>query len=231
MSWLAAALRSMPDLQPLWLTFRLAGLTTCILLVIGIPLAYWLAYTPNRFKPVLETLVSMPLVLPPSVLGFYLLLAFSPQNAFGHWLEIALGWKLVFSFAGLVLGSVIFSLPFMVHPLQSGLQNLPMSLIEASRTLGKSDLYSLFRVLLPNCRSALLSGIVLSFAHTVGEFGVVLMIGGNIPGITRTLSVCIYDDVQALNYDSASRTAIVLVLFSLSVLSVTHILSHRTWPK
>ncbi|MET3118346.1 molybdate transport system permease protein [Undibacterium sp. GrIS 1.8] len=218
---------SMPDLQPLWLTFRLAGLTTCILLVIGIPLAFWLAYTPNRFKPVLETLVSMPLVLPPSVLGFYLLLAFSPQNAFGHWLEIALGWKLVFSFAGLVVGSVIFSLPFMVHPLQSGLQNLPISLIEASRTLGKSDLYSLFRVLLPNCRSALLSGIVLSFAHTVGEFGVVLMIGGNIPGLTKVASIAIYDEVESLNYAAAHFYAMILFVISFAILLLVYVNNKR----
>ncbi|MFZ6845500.1 molybdate ABC transporter permease subunit [Undibacterium sp. RuTC16W] len=225
MSWLGNWIGH--DLQPLWLTFQLAGLTTCILLVIGIPLAYWLAYTPNRFKPVLETLVSMPLVLPPSVLGFYLLLAFSPQNAFGHWLENFFGLKLVFSFAGLVVGSVIFSLSFMVHPLQSGLQNLPISLIQASRTLGKSDLYALFRVLLPNCRAALLSGIVLSFAHTVGEFGLVLMIGGNIPGLTKVASIAIYDEVESLNYAAAHFYAMILFVISFAILLLVYVNNKR----
>jgi molybdate transport system permease protein len=183
------------DWQPLLLTFRLAAITTLILFALGIPLAYWIAYTRTRFKPVIETLVSMPLVLPPSVLGFYLLLAFSPQNAFGQWLEQWFHVRLVFSFAGLVVGSVIFSLPFMVHPIQAGFQNLPVSLLEASRTLGKSDSFTLFRVLLPNIKPALLSGAVLSFAHTIGEFGVILMIGGNgegdtdtrVPGVRRTV--------------------------------------------
>lgn len=218
---------TVPDLQPLWLTFRLALLTTFILLCVGIPLAYWLAYTRSRIKPVLETLVSMPLVLPPSVLGFYLLLAFSPQQAFGHWLEQALGLKLVFSFSGLVIGSVIFSLPFMVHPLQSGLQNLPASFREASRTLGKSDLTTLFRVLLPNCRSALLSGIVLSFAHTVGEFGVVLMIGGNIPGVTKVASIAIYDEVESLNYAAAHFYAMILFAISFAILLLVYLNNKR----
>ncbi|MFZ6815787.1 molybdate ABC transporter permease subunit [Undibacterium sp. Rencai35W] len=218
---------TVPDLQPLWLTFRLALLTTFILLCAGIPLAYWLAYTRSRIKPVLETLVSMPLVLPPSVLGFYLLLAFSPQQAFGHWLEQALGLKLVFSFSGLVIGSVIFSLPFMVHPLQSGLQNLPASFREASRTLGKSDLTTLFRVLLPNCRSALLSGIVLSFAHTVGEFGVVLMIGGNIPGVTKVASIAIYDEVESLNYAAAHFYAMILFAISFAILLLVYLNNKR----
>lgn len=218
---------TVPDLQPLWLTFRLALLTTFILLCVGIPLAYWLAYTRSRIKPVLETLVSMPLVLPPSVLGFYLLLAFSPQQAFGHWLEQALGLKLVFSFSGLVIGSVIFSLPFMVHPLQSGLQNLPASFREASRTLGKSDLTTLFRVLLPNCRSALLSGIVLSFAHTVGEFGVVLMIGGNIPGVTKVASIAIYDEVESLNYAAAHFYAMILFVISFAILLLVYLNNKR----
>ncbi|MCU6435856.1 molybdate ABC transporter permease subunit [Undibacterium sp. Jales W-56] len=218
---------AIPDLQPLWLTFRLAALTTLILLCIGIPLAYWLAFTRNRLKPVLETLVSMPLVLPPSVLGFYLLLAFSPQQAFGHWLEQYLGLRLVFSFSGLVIGSVIFSLPFMVHPLQSGLQHLPVSLLEASRTLGKSDLTTLFRVLLPNCRSALLSGIVLSFAHTVGEFGVVLMVGGNIPGVTKVASIAIYDEVESLHYAAAHFYAMILFVISFAILLLVYLNNKR----
>ena len=210
------------DWQPLLLTFKLAALTTLILLLLGIPLAYWLAFSRRRFKPMFEALVSMPLVLPPSVLGFYLLLAFSPQNGFGRWLAQTFDIRLVFSFAGLVIGSVIFSLPFMVHPIQSGLQNLPFSLVEASRTLGKSDIHTLWRVLLPNIKSALLSGIVLSFAHTIGEFGVVLMIGGNIPGITKVASIAIYDEVESLNFGAAHFYSMVLFAISFAVLLLVY---------
>lgn len=215
------------DWQPLLLTFRLAAITTLILFVIGIPLAYWIAYTRTRVKPVVETLVSMPLVLPPSVLGFYLLLAFSPQNAFGQWLEQWFQIRLVFSFAGLVIGSVIFSLPFMVHPIQSGFQNLPVSLIEASRTLGKSDMVTLFRVLLPNIKPALLSGAVLSFAHTIGEFGVILMIGGNIPGVTKVASIAIYDEVESLNYAAANFYALVLFAITFAILLTVYVMNKK----
>jgi molybdate transport system permease protein len=216
------------DWQPLLLTFRLAGITTVILLIVGVPLAYWIAQARTRFKPVIETLVSMPLVLPPSVLGFYLLLAFSPQHAFGQWLEHWLHLKLVFSFAGLVVGSVVFSLPFMVQPVQAGFQNLPVSLIEASRTLGKPDRVTLFRVLLPNIKPALLSGTVLSFAHTIGEFGVILMIGGNIPGVTRVASIAIYDEVENLNYAAANFHALVLFVLSFAILLIVY-LTNRKW--
>ncbi len=215
------------DWQPLLLTFYLASVTTVILLLIGIPLAYWIAYTRIRMKPVIETFVSMPLVLPPSVLGFYLLLAFSPQHAFGQWIAHWLHVKLVFSFTGLVIGSVIFSLPFMVHPLQSGFQNVPASLIEASRTLGKSDLVTLFRVLLPNMKSALLAGTVLSFAHTVGEFGVVLMIGGNIPGVTKVASIAIYDEVESLNYAAANFYAMVLFAVTFAILLTVYVMNKK----
>ena len=215
------------DWQPLLLTFYLASVTTVILLLIGIPLAYWIAYTRIRMKPVIETFVSMPLVLPPSVLGFYLLLAFSPQHAFGQWIAHWLHVKLVFSFTGLVIGSVIFSLPFMVHPLQSGFQNVPASLIEALRTLGKSDLVTLFRVLLPNMKSALLAGTVLSFAHTVGEFGVVLMIGGNIPGVTKVASIAIYDEVESLNYAAANFYAMVLFAVTFAILLTVYVMNKK----
>ena len=215
------------DWQPLLLTFRLAAITTLILFVIGIPLAWWIAFTRTRLKPVIETLVSMPLVLPPSVLGFYLLLAFSPQNAFGQWLEQWFNIRLVFSFAGLVVGSVIFSLPFMVHPVQSGFQNLPASLVEASRTLGKPDTYTLFRVLLPNIKPALLSGAVLSFAHTVGEFGVILMIGGNIPGVTKVASIAIYDEVESLNYAAANFYALVLFAITFAILLTVYVVNKK----
>lgn len=215
------------DWQPLLLTFRLSAITAAILFLIGVPLAYWIAHTRTRFKPVVETLVSMPLVLPPSVLGFYLLLAFSPQHAFGAWLEQWLHLKLVFSFEGLVIGSVIFSLPFMVQPVQAGFQGLPPSLLEASRTLGKPDLVTFFRVLLPNIKPALLSGTVLSFAHTVGEFGVILMIGGNIPGVTKVASIAIYDEVESLNYAAANVYASVLFVVSFTILLTVYMVNKK----
>jgi len=215
------------DWEPLWLTFKLAALTTLILLVIGVPLAWWLAYTRCRLKAVAETLVSMPLVLPPSVLGFYLLLAFSPQSPLGAFLDSHFHLRLVFSFAGLVVGSVLFSLPFMVQPLQAGFQSLPASLAEAAYTLGKSRRQTLFRVLLPNLKPALLSGVVLSFAHTVGEFGVVLMIGGNIPGETRVASIAIFTEVESLNYATANFYAGVLFAVSFVVLLTVYLVNKR----
>ncbi|NER09131.1 molybdate transport system permease protein [Muriicola jejuensis] len=200
--------------DPLILTFELALTTTLVLLLVSIPLAYWLSKTRSGLKPFLETLVSMPLVLPPTVLGFYFLLAFSPNNAFGAWIDEWLGIRLVFSFGGLVLASVVYSLPFMVQPIQTGLSSLPPSLSEAAATMGKSASTQLFKILLPNIRKSLLTGIVLSFAHTVGEFGVVLMIGGNIPGKTRVASIAIYDEVEALNYAAANSYS--LILFALT---------------
>ncbi len=208
--------------QTLSITFQLAAITTLILLIVGIPMAYYLAQSRSRTKPFWEALISMPLVLPPTVLGFYLLLTFSPQSAFGHFLETNFDVRLVFTFTGLVIGSVIYSLPFMVHPIQSGLENLPANLTEAAYTLGKSKTITLFRVLLPNIKPSLLTGIVLSFAHTVGEFGVVLMIGGNIPGQTRVASIAIYDEVEGLNYAMANKYAIVLFIFTFLILLIVY---------
>ena len=204
--------------EPLLLTFKLALFTTVILILIGIPVAYWLSNTKSRLKPVFETLVSMPLVLPPTVLGFYFLMAFSPNNTFGNWLGEWLGIKLVFSFSGLVIASVIYSLPFMVHPVQSGLSGISRSITEASFVMGKSKWETLLKVQLPQIKPALLTGIVLSFAHTVGEFGVVLMIGGNIPGKTKVASIAIYDEVEALNYDAANFYSLVLFAITFCIL-------------
>lgn len=215
------------DWQPLLLTFRLAAITTLVLCLVGIPFAWWLASTRIRFKPFVEALVSMPLVLPPSVLGFYLLLAFSPQSWFGHFLDQTAGLKLAFSFEGLVLGSIIFSFPFLVHPVQSGFQSLPSSLSEAAYTLGKSRWQTFIHVLLPNIRPSLLAGIVLSFAHTIGEFGVVLMIGGNLPGETRVASIAIYDEVESLNYAAANFYALVLFAISFLLLLIVYWLNKR----
>lgn len=213
--------------QTLSLTFQLAAITTLILLLIGIPIAYKLSQSKSRFKPMVEALISMPLVLPPTVLGFYLLLAFTPRSSFGYWLDETLGIQLVFTFAGLVIGSVIYSLPFMVQPVQSGLENLPAHLAEASYSLGKSKWTTLTRVLLPNIKPSLLTGLVLSFAHTVGEFGVILMIGGNIPGETRVASIAIYDEVEALNYDLANQYALVLVIFAFAILAIVYSINQR----
>ncbi len=215
------------DWQPLLLTFKLAGITALILCCIGVPFAWWLSQTRMRFKPVLEALVSMPLVLPPSVLGFYLLLTFSPTHWFGGWVEQVVGLKLAFSFTGLVIASVIFSFPFLVHPVQSGFQNLPASLSEAAYTLGKSRWQTFWHVLLPNIKPQLLAGVVLAFAHTIGEFGVVLMIGGNMPGQTRVASIAIYDEVEAMNYGAANFYALVLFGVCFSILLAVYLLNKR----
>jgi molybdate transport system permease protein len=215
----------MIDWQPLFLTFKLAFITTIILLIVSIPLSYWLAYSKSKAKPIIETLVSMPLVLPPTVLGFYLLLAFSPSSSFGNWLDEYLGLRLIFSFEGLVIGSVLYSLPFMVHPIQAGLSNLPKSLREAAYILGKSRRVTLFKVLLPNIKASLLTGIVLSFAHTIGEFGVVLMIGGNIPNKTKVASITIYDEVESLNYAAANSYSLILFAITFVILLTVYLVN------
>ncbi|WP_031428876.1 molybdate ABC transporter permease subunit [Flavimarina sp. Hel_I_48] len=217
--------------DPLLLTFKLAGFTTCLLLIIAIPLSYYLAYSRSRIKPILETLVSMPLVLPPTVLGFYLLVTFSTGHPIGRFFDDALGIRLLFSFPGLVIGSIIYSLPFMVQPLQAGFAALPVSLKEASYVLGKSSLTTMIRVLLPNMKPALLSGIVLAFAHTVGEFGVVLMIGGNIPNSTRVASIAIYDEVEALNYDAANTYSLILFAITFSLLLLVYLFNGGYFKK
>ena len=167
----------------------------------------------------------MPLVLPPTVLGFYLLIVFSPANSFGAWLDEWLGLRLVFSFEGLIFASILYSLPFMVHPIQSGFANLSPSLREAAYVLGKSKSITLFRILLPNIKASLLTGIVLSFAHTIGEFGVVLMIGGNIPGSTKVASIAIYDEVEALNYGLANTYSMVLFAITFSILLIVYLVN------
>jgi len=210
---------------PIILSFQLAFVTTICLLIIGIPLAYWLSESRSRIKPVLEATISLPLVLPPTVIGFYLLLAFSPDSSLGYFLKTYVGVDLIFSFTGLVIGSIIYSLPFMVHPIQSGLSNLPSNLAEASYILGKSRWTTLKHVLIPNIKPTIFTGIVLSFAHTLGEFGVVLMIGGNIPGQTRVASIAIYDQVEALNYAAAHRYALILLVLSFAILLLVYVVN------
>ncbi len=217
----------MIDPEPLWLTLKLATVTSVILFFIAIPLAHWLAYKKSNFKTFIEAIVSMPLVLPPSVIGFYMLLAFSPSMAFGRFLEQHFDLRLVFSFPGLVIASLIYSLPFMVHPIQSGLASLQPTLREASFSLGKTKWQTLVRVLLPNIRASILTGLVLTFAHTIGEFGVVLMIGGNIPGETKVASIAIYDEVEAMNYAQANTYAVILFSATFIILLLVYFINHR----
>ena len=206
------------DLTPIWLTLKLAGITTLLLLAIGLPVARWLSKGRSVFKVVLEAVITMPLVLPPSVLGFYLLLAFSPQHGVGKWLLRTFNIQFVFSFQGLVLASVIYSMPFMIGPIKSALQQLPVSLSQASYSLGKTKWQTFIKVLLPNIKPSLLTAIVLTFAHTLGEFGVVLMIGGNIPNVTRVASIAVYDSVEQMDYASANVYS--LILFSITFVMV-----------
>ncbi len=219
----------MLDLSPFYLTLKLAIVTTAILFVISVPVAYGLAFVRWRGKVILDALVGLPLVLPPSVLGFYLLLAFSPQNAFGHFLEKYFDLRLVFSFPGLVVASVIYSLPFMIQPIQNGFRSVPVALKEAAYTLGKGRFTTLTKVLLPNMKGALLTGCMLTFAHTIGEFGVVLMVGGNIPHETRVISVTIYDEVEAMNYHQANVYASILLVFSFLVLISVYLVNNRAF--
>ncbi|RVY32546.1 molybdate ABC transporter permease subunit [Helicobacter pylori] len=209
------------------LSFSLALITTLILLPIGIFLGYFLSLKRNLLTSLTETLVYMPLVLPPSVLGFYLLLIFSPSSFLGAFLQDVFNVKLVFSFQGLILGSVIFSLPFMVSPIKSALISLPTSLKEASYSLGKGGYYTLFFVLLPNIKPSLLMAIITTFTHTIGEFGVVMMLGGDILGETRVASIAIFNETEALNYPKAHQYALTLTLISFSLLFVTLFLNKK----
>jgi molybdate transport system permease protein len=215
--------------EPIFLTLRLAGLTAAILVVVGVPIAYWLTYSRWRWKFLVEAVVALPLVLPPTVLGFYVLVAISPRSPLGQMYQTLTGHSLAFTFEGLLFASVLYSLPFAVQPFTSAFGAVDPKLVEASWTLGVSRLKTFFRVTLPLSAAGVVTGVVLSFAHTLGEFGVVLMVGGNIPGVTRTVSIDIYDEVQALNYPAAAQTALVLLLFSFVILSVVYAMNRRVW--
>ena len=210
------------DLDVILTTLNLALLTTLILFLIGIPLSFILLENKNKYISLLEPILNLPLVLPPSVLGYYLLITFSPQNKLGHFLEKYFHTSFVFNFQGMLLASVIFGLPFMIQPLKSALANLPIGLKETSYTLGKSKSKTLFYVLLPNIKPSILSAIVLTFTHTLGEFGVILMIGGNIPGKTRVASIAIYDEVQAMNYKVANFYSFSLLIISFIALTIVY---------
>ncbi|GAB3925688.1 molybdate ABC transporter permease subunit [Mucilaginibacter myungsuensis] len=215
------------DASPIWLSLKLAAVTTALLLLIGLPLAYWLSKGRSVWRVIIEAIVTLPLVLPPSVLGFYLLIAFSPQRGFGKWLNEHLDIQLVFSFPGLVLASVIYSLPFMVGPIKSALQQLPSSLAQASYTLGKSEWETFMKILLPNIKASVLTAVVMTFAHTIGEFGVVLMIGGNIPGQTKVASIAIYDAVESMDYATANTYSLLLVVFTFVIVTAVFLLNRN----
>jgi molybdate transport system permease protein len=216
------------DLQAMALTLKAALLTTGILLMLGIPIAWWLARTRSWLKTPVATLVALPIVLPPSVLGFYLLVAMGPHGTVGHWTQ-ALGLGVLpFTFAGLVTASVFYSLPFMVQPIHNAMEAMGTRPLEVAATLRASPLDTFFSVVLPLCRPGLITGTIMTFAHTVGEFGVVLMVGGNIPGVTRVVSVQIYDHVEAAEYGEAHRLAAVMLVFSFLVLLVLHAYNQRS---
>lgn len=218
------------DWTAIWLTLQLATATTAILLVVGLPLAYWLAMSSWGGRFIIEAVVALPLVLPPTVVGFYVLMATGPNSPLGSLYEQTTGTLLPFSFPGILLGSILYNLPFAVRPFTAAFAGMNRRLIEAAWCLGESRWRTFWRVTMPVCWPGVLTGVVLTFAHTVGEFGVVLMVGGNIPGVTRTLSIAIYDDVQALDYGAASHAALLLVAFSLTVLCITHALGRRRLP-
>ncbi|SMO36321.1 molybdate transport system permease protein [Chryseobacterium rhizoplanae] len=211
----------------LLLTGKLALVTTTILVIIGIPVAYWITYTRFKLKFIVEALICMPMVLPPTVMGYYLLVAFSPDNAFGQFLEQYFDARLAFSFNGIVIASIIANLPFMIQPLQNGFSSLPDELRQASYTMGKSRIVTLIKVLLPNIKTSVITGIALTFAHCIGEFGIVIMVGGNIPKETRIASVAIYDQVQALNFEAANRYAFVLFILSFLTLMLIYSINRK----
>ena len=218
------------DIAAFWTTLQLAGLTTAILLVVGTPLAWWLAFTRSRLKTPLEAIVALPLVLPPTVLGFYLLLALGPNGPVGGFMEAIGARPLAFTFAGLVLGSVLYSLPFVVQPLQNSFAGMGRGPLEIAATLRAAPLDRFFTVAVPLARRGFLTGATLGFAHTVGEFGVVLMIGGNIPGKTQVLSIAIYDHVESLQYAQAHLISAGLLAFSFLLLLAIYALNRRFSP-
>lgn len=213
--------------QAIGVTLRLAAWTTLLLLVIGLPIAYWLNYTRSRFATLLQSIVALPLALPPSVIGFYLLVVLAPGSLIGGLWNKAVGTPLTFSFSGLVVGSVIYSFPFAVQPFQAALRGVDPALLDAAAALGASPVQRFFRILLPQARRGIAAGATLTFAHTVGEFGVVLMLGGNIPGQTRVASIALYDEVQRLNYPAAHGYALTLVVVSFLALFLMNLLQRR----
>jgi molybdate transport system permease protein len=223
------------DWQAFRLTVELACLVSSILFLAGLPLAYWIAFSHWRWKFMVEALIALPIVLPPTVLGFYLLVALGSRSPLGQWWQSVTGHTLAFTFTGLVIGSLVYSLPFAVQPFAASFSSVDRKLLAASATLGASPVRTFFRVVVPLSVPGLITGVALAFAHTMGEFGVVLMIGGNIPGATRTVSISIYDQVEASNYASANGMALLLLVFCFVVLTVVYGVHRRgskqkTWP-
>jgi molybdate transport system permease protein len=210
------------DMQPLWITLQLASLTVLVLLLVGAPLAWWLAFTRSRFKIPMESITALPLVLPPTVLGFYLLIFMGANGAGGQFWTAMTGHPLAFSFMGLVFASCIYSLPFVVQPLQAAFEGMDRRAVEAAWTLGASRSRTFIQIVIPQVRRGLLTAVVLGFAHTLGEFGVILMVGGNIPGETQVVSIAIYEQVEALNYGAAQQLSAGLLLFSFIVLLLVY---------
>lgn len=218
---------ALPDLGPLWLTIRLAAVTTVILLILGTPLAWWLAFTRSRAKSAVEAMTALPLVLPPTVLGFYLLVFLSPTSSIGSlWVSVT-GHTLTFSFTGLVIASALYSMPFMVQPLQAAFESIGRGPLEAAATLRASPIDAFFTVAAPMATRGYLTATVLTFAHTIGEFGVVLMVGGNIPGQTKVISIAIYEHVETINYSSAHVLSAILLVFSFVVLLSVYVMNRR----
>jgi len=217
------------DWQSFWLTLQLAVVVSAILLVAGLPIAYWITFSKWRWKFLVEAVVALPIVLPPTVLGFYVLVALGPRSPFGRWWISVTGHTLAFTFSGLVIGSILYSLPFAVQPFAASFAAVDRKLIGASETLGASPLRTFFRVIAPLSISGLVTGAALTFAHTMGEFGVVLMVGGNIPGVTRTVSIDIYDRVQASDYAGANATALLLLVLCFAILTVVYGMNRRAW--
>jgi len=217
------------DWQTFRLTLELAVTVSATLFLLGLPIAYWIAFSHWRWKFLIEALVALPIVLPPTVLGFYVLVALGPRSPLGRWWISLTGHTLAFTFWGLVIGSILYGLPFAVQPFAASFSSVDSKLIAASATLGASPLRTFVRVIAPLSSAGLITGTVLSFAHTMGEFGVVLMVGGNIPGVTRTVSIDIYDRVQASDYVGANQTALVLLALCFLLLMVVYGLNRRTW--
>jgi len=217
------------DWQSFWLTLQLAVVVSAILLVAGLPIAYWITFSKWRWKFLVEAVVALPIVLPPTVLGFYVLVALWPRSPLGRWWISVTGHTLAFTFSGLVIGSILYSLPFAVQPFATSFAAVDRKLIAGSETLGASPLRTFFRVIAPLSVSGLVTGAALTFAHTMGEFGVVLMVGGNIPGVTRTVSIDIYDRVQASDYAGANATALLLLVLCFAILTVVYGMNRRAW--
>jgi molybdate transport system permease protein len=217
------------NVEALLLSLRLAATVAATLLIVSLPLAYWLSFTPWRGKFLIESVVALPLVLPPTVLGFYALIALSPRGLLGKVWQTLFGHPLAFTFTGLVMASLVYSFPFTVQPLVTSFEALDRRLLDAAAVLGASQPRTFYRVILPLAWPGVITALVLSFAHTLGEFGVVLMVGGNLPGITRTISIDIYDRVQALDYTGAHQTALLLLLISFGVLALVYGVNRRVW--